>query len=374
MSTAKMQTALHRCASSQSPDPAPTAACAAVVCGSKVVWEGAAGHVDEVPATPMTTVMMTASITKTFIAALAMTCVERGELTLDTNIDAYLPFSVRNPHHPQSPITSRHLLLHRSSLHDDESSLEHGSQYRWAASTSNDPVTSSPITLADYIQHRLHQDAAAGDRPVWDVQAKPGDSAYHYSNMGFTLMGRVIELVTGGNLGALANDRLFRPLEMTRTGFFLQHLRAAADSSVQFASPAGQPEGHYEVAEYPAAQLRSTASDLSRWLIFLLSRVCASSGEGKRVLSERSIAMILPSSGVGGLAWWGKGDEYWDGITTFQHGGFMQGVRTVVHLEPKSDEFPRGFGLVVLLNGAGDYRELVECMVEFAKTAGLHHT
>jgi len=44
---------------------------------------------------------------------------EKGLFDLDEDVNNYLPFSLRNPHYPDSPITFRMLLSHRSSLAGD---------------------------------------------------------------------------------------------------------------------------------------------------------------------------------------------------------------------------------------------------------------
>ena len=335
----------------------PTAACAAIVSNGAVAYSGAAGSVAGSAASAATTVMLTASISKTFLAALALQCAERSELDLDGDIDVHLAplgISVRNPRFPTCPLTPRQLLQHRSSLRDDESALEHGSPYRWAASSAAD--ASVTVSLAEYVRRRLGRDAA--DAAEWSAQC-PGESSYHYSNCGYALLGLVVERAAGVPLPTLAHDRLFGPLGMHATSYHLGDLQRA-DPALQFAEPAGQPEGgHYEVAEYPAAQVRSTAHDLCQWLLFLTSPQPASN-----VLSRGSIGAMLPASGAGGLAWWGSDAAYYSDVTPFEHGGFMQGVRTHIYLQPPTEARPCGFGCVVLLNGLGDYSHVVTCMMK----------
>lgn len=60
-----------------------------------------------------------ASVTKTVTATAIMMLVDAGRLGLDDAIDDHLDFVVRNPVHPATPITVRHLLMHVSSISDD---------------------------------------------------------------------------------------------------------------------------------------------------------------------------------------------------------------------------------------------------------------
>ena len=59
---------------------------------------------------------MIASITKTFTTTALLQLYERGIFELDDDVNSYLPFSLRNPNYPNTPITFRLLLLHQSSL------------------------------------------------------------------------------------------------------------------------------------------------------------------------------------------------------------------------------------------------------------------
>lgn len=139
---------------------------------------------------PMTveTVFDLASVTKVMATTLAvMDLVGRGELDLDAPLYRYLPDFRGNA---KDRVTLRHLLTHRSGLP------------QWL------PVyyhASNPETAYAYIR----------DVPLrWDV-----DEARHYSDLGFMLLGRVVESVSGASLDVFTAERLYRPLGLTATGF-----------------------------------------------------------------------------------------------------------------------------------------------------------
>eukprot|EP01043_Picozoa_sp_COSAG02_P052028 COSAG02_NODE_5552_length_4235_cov_26.249275_2_plen_491_part_00 len=392
-------------------DTRPTAATAAVVAGGAVVCATAAGSVDGETADAGSTVFLLASISKTFLAALALQCAERGELALDEDISVHLAESLRNPHFPASVITARQLLQHRSSLCDDESALRHGSPYRWAVGAE------ATVSLEQYVEERLSA-SAQGSAKLWSKKAAPGDAPYHYSNAGFTILGLVVERAAGVSLGELARQRLFHPLGMLSTGYFLSDLQRPASGDLpqlQFAEPEGQMEGHYEVAEFPACQVRSTAVDLCKWLLFLtasISReaeditpttvtsaavpaeptagpVAGSQGSAGApehqegvVLSPASIKEMLPASYERSLAWCGLDSTYGEGVPgVYTHGGFMDGVRTHIYLWPagvsavpgetgvEAKSAGGGCGCVVLLNGEAKYDGVVAEMKNILTTA-----
>ncbi len=123
-----------------------------------------------------------ASITKMATALLSLLLVHDGLLDPDETISHYLPESDGIPE--LDGVTLRHLLSHTSGLSDPpdlEKKLETGVPYR---------------------------NAVSGSR-----FAAPG-SVFRYSNLGFGLVGCMMEYVTGIPLGTLFSTRIFIPLGM----------------------------------------------------------------------------------------------------------------------------------------------------------------
>jgi CubicO group peptidase (beta-lactamase class C family) len=87
-----------------------------VVKGEQMIWSGGAGWANMEEKIPMSIdgIMNIASISKTFTAIAVMQLWEKGLLDLESDVNTYLPFSVRNPHHPDVPITIFQLLTHTS--------------------------------------------------------------------------------------------------------------------------------------------------------------------------------------------------------------------------------------------------------------------
>ncbi len=59
-----------------------------------------------------------ASVSKSFVSTAIMQLMEKNSLELDDDINKYLKFKYRNPNFPETPITVRMLLSHRSSIND----------------------------------------------------------------------------------------------------------------------------------------------------------------------------------------------------------------------------------------------------------------
>ncbi len=124
-----------------------------------------------------------ASISKTFVSTAIMQLVEKNKLHLEDDVNNYLGFAVRNPKYPNTPITIRMLLCHRSSLND--------SQYDWTLNQIN------PSTGKDW--KGCYSDYAPGDD-------------YKYCNLGYSLLGAIIENVTGERFDDYIEDHITKPL------------------------------------------------------------------------------------------------------------------------------------------------------------------
>lgn len=122
---------------------------AAIVKNGQVVWTGAYGYSRVNTKEPVTseTLFELASVSKTVIATAVMQIWEKGQLDLDADINLYLPFQVVNPNFPKTPITTRMLMTHTSSIVDN--SLVFLKEYR-----RGDPTIPLGQFLADFLGPR----------------------------------------------------------------------------------------------------------------------------------------------------------------------------------------------------------------------------
>lgn len=253
----------------------------ALLVDGKVVWTKGYGYADREAGRPFTpdTVMNVGSISKTVVGVALLRAVEEGKLRLDDDIDAHLPFSVRNPRHPDVPITLRQLATHTSGIADRDP-VYVDSYHRGG---------DSPVTLADFLREYFEP---KGKNYSVDnfVAARPGSSR-EYSNIGAGLAAHVVERATGVPFADLTRDAIFRPLRMNRTGWFLsdvdrmQHARlydASGGSAVQIPL--------YGLATWPDGGLRTSVADLSRFFRMLLG---GGELDGASVLTRTSVDEML---------------------------------------------------------------------------------
>nr|MDT0526020.1 serine hydrolase domain-containing protein [Streptomyces sp. DSM 41633] len=136
-----------------------------------------------------------ASMSKSFTAAAILQLRDRGALGLDDPVTDYLPWAagLSGPTSDSPGITVRHCLTMSSGLPSDDP---------WADRQEE-------MTQADF------DDLLR--RPVWGAYS-PG-TAFAYSNLGYALLGRVVEAVSGGRFTDYLTSELLLPLGLAETTY-----------------------------------------------------------------------------------------------------------------------------------------------------------
>lgn len=305
----------------------------AVVGKGHIKWAKAYGVADIAENKPVTTdtLFMLASVSKTVTAVALMKLFEDPALglSLDQDVDAKLPFKVRNPRFPDVPITFRMLLTHTSSLIDSDA--------YWALATPEPLVQGdSPIALLDFDRDYVAKNDS------W-ARTRPG-TTFAYSNTGASLIGLLVEKISGKNLQDYSKAKIFDPLGMTESSWFLKGLDTTHIAMPYRGTPASAT-GHYGYPDYPAGQLRTSAPQLARFLLMFAQKGTC----GQRVLAETTVnemekIQVPAVDGTQGLVW------YYDtkgGTKVLGHNGGDQGVSTDMFFDPAT-----GSGYVLLSNGS----------------------
>jgi CubicO group peptidase (beta-lactamase class C family) len=146
-----------------------------------------------VPITPET-VFPIASISKAFTAMSVLLAAEHGQLSLDDEVQKFIPEWVDREDH----VTIRHLLTHTSGLRDAFTLLG------WA------PPSESAGDQNEGIVRMLARQRG--------LNFAPG-TKYEYNNGGYNLLASILKRATGQSLRAFADGSIFKPLGMTRSHF-----------------------------------------------------------------------------------------------------------------------------------------------------------
>ncbi|MBA2559382.1 MAG: beta-lactamase family protein [Propionibacteriales bacterium] len=213
----------------------------AVSRGRHLMWHDGIGAADlNHPGTPPAadTQFLIASISKTFTAVLVMALRDEGKVTLDDTLDQH----VRDSQH--GGVTIRQLLSHVSGM-------------------QREPVGDVWDALAFPDRSTLIEGWNEADRIL-----KP-HSRWHYSNLGYSLLGELIAQLDGREWRESLQARILDPLEMRRTTLGL----VAPNAGTYYVPPYTDvpvPEPVLDIAAMAAAGgLASTAKDLATWAGFL---------------------------------------------------------------------------------------------------------
>ena len=291
------------------------------------------------------TVFPIASISKTFAATAMMRLVEQGKVDLQAPVRRYLPDFRVADEAVSREVTIWNLLTHTSGWEGQVSGSERGED------TLRNFVTSPTVTGL--------------------MQIAPREAAWSYNNAGFSIAGRVIEVVTGQSINAAIRNLVFNPLGLERAG------TTAGDFIVnRFAAP------HANSGDAPPTLMRpfvpSTSvtaggvgvslSDLMSYARFHLGDGTSASGE--RVLTRASLDQMktpqLRKQSTGdeiGIAWHLRTVGP---IKTAAHGGTLAGHILLLELVPEHD-----FAIAILTNSSDGWRLIQD--VERAALASYHN-
>ncbi|MFC5907763.1 serine hydrolase domain-containing protein [Streptacidiphilus monticola] len=264
---------------------------AGVLREGELVWQGARscvpGHEPDADVQ-----FRIGSITKTFVAVLVLRLRDEGLLTLADPVGSHLPGLPEEV----AGVSVAQLLCHSSGLSNEPSGP-------WWERTEG----ALRPELAD-----LWRDGSAERHPAGRV--------FHYSNLGYGLLGALVErLRDGEHWFAVLRREVLEPLGMARTTLLAEAPHAGGWAvhpwaDVLLPEPSGNDTGRMA----PAGQLWSTLADLARWARFLTD------GDEK-VLSRATLAeMRVHHSGTGAADW----DSYGLGL---QRARTPAGVELVGH-------------------------------------------
>ena len=219
------------------------------------------------------------SVAKVALAAGVLHLITEGKLSLDTPVATLLPaLSFTNPWQDTDPIRVRHLLSHTAGLEN----------FRLWHIFSLTAHAGTPLGAAFA--------NAPSDPALLTVQARPG-SRFAYSNLGYALLGMVIEAVSGQRYDRYLDAHLLQPLGMRDSTFgFVTQTGPEADPRLAM--------GHFERGvTHPAERnylpsadrLTTTAADMARFAAFLMGD---GGIDGRPFIDPRLMAQLGTPSGT----------------------------------------------------------------------------
>lgn len=297
--------------------------------GDEVVHRVTLGRRDPARDAPVTpeTMFYLGSVTKTFVAFGLAQLAEQDKLDLDQPVKRYLPRLVLSDPTLTEELTVRDLLCHRFG------------------------INSMPIVLLDAFTGEVTEERYYHFLADASIRGR-----VDYSNVHFTLGGRVLEAVSGQGWREYLAEHVFAPAGMTRSSGFADWMYAQDDVALPATGAAGQtrvqPLRKTDRTMHAAGGLGASIDDLARWLMLQLTH---GKIDGRRLLGEEATREMWelwsespssdafgPSAGFG-LAW-ARGT--YRGELELRHGGDYPGQSVQVSFLPEL-----GLGLAVAATG-----------------------
>ncbi|MCP2166819.1 serine hydrolase domain-containing protein [Goodfellowiella coeruleoviolacea] len=275
---------------------------------------------------------LSGSLAKVYTATVVLQLVDQGLLDLDTRVADVLPeFGTPDPAATRT-ITIRQLLSHTSGLTCD---------FTYDSGRGDD-------CLARYVRAAAE---VALDCP-------PG-TALSYSSVGYAVLGRVIEVVTGGTWDQAVRDMLFTPLGLTHSVTLPEQALRFRVAMSHLGGPGQDPEPApawdlMPRSAGPYGRVITSAGDVAR-----LARMHLDGGvapDGTRLLSEQAVAAMRrrvvdsPDKWTVSADGWGLGWTLydWAGVPGFGHDGSAVAQHSFLRVVPHA-----GVAVVLLTNGGG---------------------
>ncbi|HEX7902898.1 MAG TPA: serine hydrolase domain-containing protein [Chitinophagaceae bacterium] len=331
----------------------------AVVKKNKIIYTQSFGFKDSATNTRLTNdcLFRIASISKSFSATSILQLAEAKKLSLEDDISKLVGFTTRNPAFPETVITLRMVLSHRSSINDSQ----------------------GYFTL-DAINPNKNPDWA---KCYNDYQ--PG-TGYMYCNLNYNMVGTIIEKISGERFDQYVKHHILDPLGLYG-GYCVDSLDQSRFATIYeyntetksfIPSPAAYAPRREEISNYtmgystpvfsPTGGMKISTGDLARYMIMHMN---LGRYNGKKIISKKSARQMqtpLSEKEGYGLAITTT-DKLIPGKTMKGHTGSAYGLYSAMFFHPGEK-----FGIVVISNGCNPaytdgyntvIRKTVTCLYDY---------
>lgn len=308
----------------------------AVVKNNKIIYTHSFGLKNIESNTPLTDdcLFRIASVSKSFTATSMMQLAEAKKLSLEDDVSNLVGFKIRNPKYPETVITLRMVLSHRSSINDSQGyfsldAINPGKNAEWAKCYN------------DY---------------------EPG-KGYQYCNLNFNMAGTIVEKISGERFDQYVKHHVLDPLgiyggycvDSLDKNRFATIYEYNGDSAKFIASPGAYNPRSEEIANYtmgystpvfsPTGGMKISATGLAQYMLMHMKK---GKYKGSRIISKQSaedMRTSLSDKEGYGLAI-STTDKLIAGKTLKGHTGVAYGLFSAMYFHPEEK-----FGIVVISNG-----------------------
>jgi len=271
---------------------------------------------------PSKTVFYTGSVSKLFTATAIMQLAEQGKLQLDHDVNSYLEdFKIDDNF--KEGVTIKNLLTHTGGFEEKNIGM---------AALSKEQV----IPLKDFL--------SSSKQP----RVLPPARYLSYSNYGYTLLGYLVEIISGMAFHAYVKENIFSPLGMHNSSFNYPK-EAFSDLAFAYTYHNGKytkmPSVYLNVG--PAGSMLSTSTDMSK---FMIAHLQNGSYLGKEILQPGTVDLMhsrLFSQHPEMAGWcYGFYERFVEDERIIEHAGDIAGYSSLLALIPE-----KKLGLFINYNG-----------------------
>ena len=308
---------------------------AIVVEDQEVIWSGAFGiaNVQENIKTEISTICSICSISKLFTSVAIMKLYDEGKLRLDDKVSDLLPAYNLEQKYPESgPLTIRSLLTHSSGLPRE-------ADYPYWTGPD------FPFPTREQIDAKLSEQETL----------YPASTYFQYSNLGLSLLGEIVEEVSGISFDSYVEQNILQPLGLTDTRTVLPEKLYGKQLAVGY-SATGRNGNREKVNLFQANGIKAAAGfssnvgDLGKFASWQFRLREAKEPEILKPSSLRNMQTVHWTNPDWKLTW-GLGFRVYkgpNGTTWVGHGGSCPGYRSAFELDLKNK---RAFAIMINASG-----------------------
>ena len=301
------------------------------------------------------------SISKTFIGVTIGMLVDQKKLDLDNDINDYLPFQVRNPKYPDTPITLRQLATHTSSICDsdfyeksyvlDDDLISKRDVYTKSEYEELENVKDNvSYTLSDFLENYLIPDKELYSKKNFSGN-EPG-TIYEYSNIASALAALVVQEVTGISYKTFVEEQIFKPINMKKS--FWDHSQVPTNElSINYTTNL-QPVPRYHLNTYPDGGVHTNINDLVMYIQQVMKTHKGDAGIFSKGIFNEMLAPQMTNKQLKKSKLKHNSGLFWElkNSGSIGHSGADPGVLTLMYFDPKKD-----IGAIIFTNCTAHYDE-----------------
>lgn len=309
---------------------------ASMVDDQEIIWKSSFGNsnLEEGVETSTSTLYSICSISKLFTAVAIMKLYDEGKVRLDDKVSDILPWYNLEQNFPESgPITVRSVLTHSSGLPRE----------------ANFPYWTGP-DFPFPAQQEIREELGK------QKTLYPSSTYFQYSNLGLTLLGEIVEEVSGMPYDEYVEKNILQPLRLASTRTELPENLYGQELAIGYS--AKQRKGNREKVNFfqangitAAAGFSSNVEDLANfasWQFRLLDTTTTEILKPSTLKNMHNVHWMDPDWNTS----WGLGFAVWkgpDGNKWVSHGGSCPGYRSVLQINPEKKK-----AYVVMINAGGE--------------------